>query len=584
MEVKFSLSKKLLLGFGVVIGLFIVSSLITYVILTGYDNVNRKLSEQNTPSVNRLIELQNLMTESKLLIKNWIYIDKLPGTPDKKRLEELHNSLYPSLISAIRPLSKNWSAQDRELFEKLNETITNNLFPEHKQVMSMLNSFDNYNDFMILVEVQGMVEDDGTIIKNTNDVLQQLGELVVSQQNESLAAYEKIQASTSFFRIFVIISGIFVVAIGIIIAFFIVNTIKLSISTASTVISKLSDGDLTYNYDIKGSDEVAKLLFDLQEMMSRIRSIVESIINGSAAIADAGNQLNHVAQQISQGASTQASNAEEVSASMEEMVANIQQNTENSSNTNKISDKLAIDIEKIGGASEKSMDSIRKIADRINIVNDIAFQTNLLALNAAVEAARAGEHGKGFAVVAAEVRKLAERSKVAADEIFILAKESVSNTESSVDLIRNIIPEIKRTSILIQEITAGSMEQTNGAEQINNAIQQLNNITQQNAANADTLVSSSEKLSGEAEKLKENIGFFKIDSKAIVAQRKVIAKDYVKPTIAAKPTTKPFKKVVAPAKKTLNVIGPKPSTQAGGFNLNLGDSHPTKDEQDYERF
>lgn len=584
MEVKFSLSKKLLLGFGIIIGLFIVSSLITFVILTGYDTVNRKLSEQNTPSVNKLIELQNLMAESKLLIKNWIYIDKLPGTPDKKRLEELHNSLYPSLASAIRPLSQNWSAQDRELFEKLNETITTKLFPDHKQVMSMLNSFDSYNDFMILVEVQGMVEDDGPIIKNTNDVLQQLNELVVSQQNESLAAYEKIQASTSFFRIFVIIGGIIVVALGIIIAFFIVNTIKLSINTASTVISKLSDGDLTYSYDIKGSDEIAKLLFDLKEMMNRLRTIVESIINGSASIANAGDQLNQVAQQISQGASTQASNAEEVSASMEEMVANIQQNTENSSNTNKISDKLAVDIEMIGGASEKSMDSIRKIADRINIVNDIAFQTNLLALNAAVEAARAGEHGKGFAVVAAEVRKLAERSKVAADEIFILAKESVSNTESSVDLIRNIIPEIKRTSILIQEITAGSMEQTNGAEQINNAIQQLNNITQQNASFADTLVSSSEKLSSEADKLKDNIGFFKIDTKTAFAQRKVTTKETGKPIIAAKSTPKTFKKIVAPAKKTLNVIKPKPSAPSGGFNLNLGDTHHTKDEQDYERF
>jgi methyl-accepting chemotaxis protein len=319
-------------------------------------------------------------------------------------------------------------------------------------------------------------------------------------------------------------------------------------------------------------------------MISRIRAIVESIINGSASIANAGDQLNQVAQQISQGASTQASNAEEVSASMEEMVANIQQNTENSSNTNKISDKLAIDIEKIGGASEKSMDSIRKIADRINIVNDIAFQTNLLALNAAVEAARAGEHGKGFAVVAAEVRKLAERSKIAADEIFILAKESVSNTEQSVDLIRNIIPEIKRTSILIQEITAGSMEQTNGAEQINNAIQQLNNITQQNASFADTLVSSSEKLSGEADKLKDNIGFFKIDTKTAFAQRKIEPKNIIKPTISSKTTVKTFKKVVAPAKKTLNVIKPKPTNQSGGFNLNLGDSHPTKDEQDYERF
>jgi methyl-accepting chemotaxis protein len=265
---------------------------------------------------------------------------------------------------------------------------------------------------------------------------------------------------------------------------------------------------------------------------------------------------------------------------MEEMVANIQQNTENSSNTNKISDKLAQDIEKIGIESEKSMESIRKISDRINIVNDIAFQTNLLALNAAVEAARAGEHGKGFAVVAAEVRKLAERSKVAADEILKLSKESVTNTESSVALIREIIPEIKRTSILIQEITAGSMEQSNGAEQINSAIQQLNNVTQQNAANADVLVTSSERLSTEAEKLKENISFFKTEHKAT---SKKLARPTPPEKTSKREVPKPIQKFIK-SKPLPRAEKPKKVSESG-FKLNLGDGHGrTSDDSEYERF
>jgi methyl-accepting chemotaxis protein len=574
MEVKFSLSKKLLLGFGFVIALFIISSVITFVILSQNDEINRSLSEQNTPSVNRLTEMKNLVTESKLLIINWVYIDKLPGTEDKKRLENLQSNLYPALVASIRPLSLNWTAEEREQLDEVDKIITTKLFPDHKHVMSILNSFDSYNDFMTLAEAQEMVDSEGSIIKTTEEALTKLTAIVDVQQNEALTAYSRQQSSTSFFRIFIIIAGVFVVAIGIIIAFFITNSIKQSISTASVVISKLSDGDLNYDYEIKGSDEVAKLLFDLKEMITRLRSIVDAISGGSMAIATAGNDLSHIAQQIAQGASTQASNAEEVSASMEEMVANIQQNTENSSNTNKISDKLATDIEKIGGASEKSMDSIRKIADRINIVNDIAFQTNLLALNAAVEAARAGEHGRGFAVVAAEVRKLAERSKIAADEIFILAKESVYNTESSVDLIRNIIPEIKRTSILIQEITAGSLEQTNGAEQINNAIQQLNNITQQNAANADMLVSSSERLSNEAGKLNENISFFKVDGS------KAVKKQF---TFKETPRgTSPKPNVVTEKKAG---IAPRPKPKVSGFNINLDESSSlSKDDKDYEKF
>ena len=584
MEVKFSLSRKLFLGFGLVIALFVVSSIITFVILTRYDKINRNISEQNTPSVNKLIELQNVINESKLLIKNWVYIDKLPDTPDKKKLESLHSTLYPSLISAIQPLAKNWDEQEREVFNNLNELITSKLFPDHKTVMSMLSSFDSYNDFMILMEVEGMVDSNGSIIKTSDDVLNLLNDLVESQQTKALASYSDMQSSTSFFRIFVIISGVLVVVIGLFVSIFLSNAIIRSINTASKTIYSLSNGDLQSSFEISGNDEIAKLLFDLKEMVNRLRNIVVSIVGGAEEISNASVELNRIAQGISDGASTQASSAEEVSSSMEEMVANIQQNTENSSNTNKISDKLAQDIEKIGVESEKSMDSIRKISDRINIVNDIAFQTNLLALNAAVEAARAGEHGKGFAVVAAEVRKLAERSKIAADEIFKLAKESVTNTESSVDLIRNIIPEIKRTSVLIQEITAGSMEQSNGAEQINNAIQQLNNVTQQNAANSEVLVSSSERLNHEAEKLKDTISFFKTEQKHTSQKKlhKTIAapKAKVEKIIKAKPIkAKPIEKKIE-RKAEIN-----PQKSSEGFRLNLGNEPGlTKEDQDYERF
>ena len=144
MEVKFSLSKKLLIGFGLVIGLFIISSVVTFSILTRNDTINRRLSEQNTPSVNGLIELQNLITESKLLIKNWVYIDKLPDTPDKNRLVELHNKLYPELMKEISPLAESWSDADREIFSKLSERISQDLFKNHKEagICVFKNSFD----------------------------------------------------------------------------------------------------------------------------------------------------------------------------------------------------------------------------------------------------------------------------------------------------------------------------------------------------------------------------------------------------------------------------------------------------------
>ena len=279
------------------------------------------------------------------------------------------------------------------------------------------------------MDVEGMVEDGGSIIATTDEIINSLSQLIESR--ETTAAYSRLSHPLPHLN-FIIIGGLIVVTIGVLVMYFLTNAIIHSVNTASSTISKLSEGHLQSDFSVTGNDEFAKLLFDLKEMINKLRTIVESIIEGADEVAGASIKLNDVAQSISGGASTQASNAQEVSSSMEEMVANIQQNTENSTNTNKISEKLAHDIEQIGKASEKSMISIRAISERINIVNDIAFQTNLLALNAAVEAARAGEHGKGFAVVAAEVRKLAENSKVAADEILKLAKESVVNTDSAV--------------------------------------------------------------------------------------------------------------------------------------------------------
>ncbi len=580
MEVKFSLTKKLFIGFGLIIGLFIISSVVTYVILTRNDDINRKLSEQNTPSVNQLTEIQNLVSESKLLIKNWVYIDKLPDTPDKRRLEELHKSLYPNAVNAIKPLTENWSNSDRNLFKEIDSRITEDLFADHKNIMSQLSTFESYNDFLILMDVEGMVEATGSVMTTTNQILEEIETLMDNQRTEAIDAYRQIESSTSFFRIFVVIGGLLVVLFGVGVSLYITTTIKRSVGIASDAISKLADGDLKADYDILGSDEIAKLLYDLRQMIGRLRGIVNSIIEGAEEITTTSMNLNSIAQGISGGASTQASSAEEVSSSMEEMVANIQQNTENSNNTNKISNKLAIDIEKIGGESEKSMDSIKKISQRINIVNDIAFQTNILALNAAVEAARAGEHGRGFAVVAAEVRKLAERSKVAADEILVLSTESVFNTESSVELIREIIPEIKRTSVLIQEITAGSIEQSNGAEQINNAIQQLNNVTQENAANADVLVTSSERMKDEAEKLKERISFFKTEIKKVSSSVK-----HIKESVVPKPKLK-----ITSIKTPKTEVKPSPaplsttSFKKGGAILNMGGGNNPKDDDGYEKF
>ncbi len=273
----------------------------------------------------------------------------------------------------------------------------------------------------------------------------------------------------------------------------------------------IAQGDLTVSLNVDQKDEVGELAQALSQMLNKLKDIVMNIRSGADSIAAASAQISNGSQQLSEGATEQASSTEEISSSMEEMVSNIQQNTDNAKQTENISGKATesmVDMSKIG---RESFDSIRTIAEKITIINDIAFQTNLLALNAAVEAARAGEHGRGFAVVAAEVRKLAERSKLAADEIENLSKNSLKITEKTRESLDALVPEIQKTSQLVQEIAAASIEQNAGADQINSAIQQLNIVTQQNAASSEEMATSSEELSSQAESLKEAVSYFKID-------------------------------------------------------------------------
>jgi methyl-accepting chemotaxis protein len=278
---------------------------------------------------------------------------------------------------------------------------------------------------------------------------------------------------------------------------------------ASRIVNEIAQGDLTVQVNLRPEDK-GSLLFAMKTMVDKLATVMGEVSEGAESLSSASEQISATAQSLSQAASEQAAGVEETSASIEEMTASISQNTENSKVTDGIASKAALEAAEGGEAVRSTVAAMQQIAKKISIIDDIAYQTNLLALNAAIEAARAGEHGKGFAVVAAEVRKLAERSQVAAQEIEQVASSSVELAEKAGRLLDEMVPNIRRTSNLVQEITAASEEQSAGVGQINSAVTQLSQTTQQNASSSEELAATAEEMSGQAEQLQQTMSFFKL--------------------------------------------------------------------------
>jgi len=273
---------------------------------------------------------------------------------------------------------------------------------------------------------------------------------------------------------------------------------------------EIAGGNLTADIDLDQQDEVGQLADALREMAGRLRQIVHSVKDVSASVSSGSDAISSASQEMSRGATEQAASTEEVSASMEEMGSNIQQNSDNARETEKIAVKTAQDALDGGTAVEQTVDAMKQIVEKITIIEEIARNTNLLALNAAIEAARAGEAGRGFAVVASEVRKLAERSQIAAAEITDLSKNSMGVAENAGTLLKQIVPDVRQTAELVQIITAASAEQDSGAQQINSAILQLDQVVQQNASASEEMASMSEQLSAQARDLVQTMSFFRL--------------------------------------------------------------------------
>ena len=354
------------------------------------------------------------------------------------------------------------------------------------------------------------------------------------------------------------------------------NAMTSNLNATAAVANEIAQGNLTV--EAKPLSDKDTLGLALERMIEKLRQIVSEALTAAQNVSAGSQELSASAEQLSQGATEQASSAEEASSSMEEMAANVKQNADNASQTEKIAAQSAKDAEASGAAVGRAVSAMQTIAEKITIVQEIARQTDLLALNAAVEAARAGEHGKGFAVVASEVRKLAERSQAAAAEIGTLSTDTVKVAQEAGAMLSKLVPDIKRTAELVEEITAACREQDVGSSQINQAIQQLDKVGQQNASASEQVSSTSEELASQAEQLQSTIAYFRIDhggkSQAPAPIDRAVNQLRAKAASMAA-AERPAKKSQAKPARAAKVAG-------GGFAFDMNDAEDDRD-ADFQR-
>jgi len=489
---------RLAIGFGLVLALMATLAVLAYNRLGGLNQEIEDMVKDKFPKTVWATDINESINTIARRLRN-AYI--LSGADAQKELDQITEE-RKKITEAIEKLEKTILSEKGKDILKSVTTARIAYVASQEKFIELLKS--GKRD-----EIPGLLQGDlrktqGEYMKSINNLIDFQTELMKKAGDDADKAADSAQL-----LILIIFAG--ALFIGSAFAWWVTISITKPVNEAVNAAKSISEGDLTVKIQSDSKDEVGQLMNAMEAMTAKLTEIIGEVRGAADNLSNAAGQVSSTAQSLSQSSSEQAASVEETTASMEQMTASITANTENAKVTDSMASTAAQQAVEGGQSVGQTVDAMKSIAEKIGIIDDIAYQTNLLALNAAIEAARAGEHGKGFAVVAAEVRKLAERSQVAAQEIGTVAKDSVKLAERAGSLLAEMVPSIKKTSDLVQEIASASQEQSSGVGQINGAMGQLNSATQQNASASEELAATAEEMGGQAAQLQELMTFFHLE-------------------------------------------------------------------------
>ncbi|OLU33992.1 methyl-accepting chemotaxis protein [Pseudomonas sp. PA15(2017)] len=493
-------STKLGLGFGTVIVLLLIALVLGLTRMSAINDSNNVIINDRYVKIRQATTIKEETSNQGRYVRD-IILDE-DEAADQRNLA-LINSSRERRLAAAEELSRTIaSPEGRELMARVN-AARDVVGKRYDELFKRLDDPERAENYLFA----SMIPANDDLLAAADALITYQSGLMDQDAADASALYQESRLQLS------LIGGI-AILVSILLGWLITRSLLKQLggepAYAAEVVTRIAEGDLRTQVVVKPNDTTS-MLASISNMSTRLTQIIAEVRSSADSLSSASEEISSTAQSMSQAASEQAASVEETSASMEQMSASISQNTENARVTDGMASKAANEAGEGGQAVKDTVRAMKTIADKIGIVDDIAYQTNLLALNAAIEAARAGEHGKGFAVVAAEVRKLAERSQVAAQEIGEVAKNSVALAERAGTLLDEIVPSIAKTSDLVQEIAAASDEQSSGVGQISTAMNQLSELTQQNASASEELAATAEEMSGQAEQLQQLMDFFRLN-------------------------------------------------------------------------